>query len=123
MNKFIRFVAATILIALASGNALADHGRPPPAHHYSHGGGHLDWLGALLLIGFTAAVLDAATSQPSAPPPPRYVEPLPVLPAPSYIEQPQPAGMWYFCRSAGQYYPYVRSCPEAWEQVPATPRQ
>jgi hypothetical protein len=125
MRKFTRSVVATIMIAMAGGNSLADHGRSarPPYHHYDgHGGGGLDWLGAILLLGFTAAILDAATSSPAAPPPQKYVVPLPVQPAPRYIEQPEATGMWYFCRSAWQYYPYVRSCPEAWEQVPASPR-
>jgi len=32
-----------------------------------------------------------------------------------------PAGDWYYCRSASGYYPYVRSCSQAWERVPAKP--
>ena len=24
---------------------------------------------------------------------------------------------WYYCESAGQYYPYVTYCPEGWEAV------
>ncbi len=34
---------------------------------------------------------------------------------------PAPQSFWYFCRSANAYYPYVSSCPEAWQQVPTTP--
>lgn len=28
---------------------------------------------------------------------------------------------WYYCGSANRYYPYVRSCPEGWQKVLATP--
>jgi len=34
-----------------------------------------------------------------------------------YVEQ-QPAGYWYYCQSAGAYYPAVPSCPEPWVPVP-----
>jgi hypothetical protein len=39
-------------------------------------------------------------------------------PPPVYV-RPQPAGYWYFCRSAQAYYPYVAACPEGWIPVPA----
>jgi len=26
---------------------------------------------------------------------------------------------WYYCQSAGAYYPYVGTCPEGWVPVPA----
>jgi hypothetical protein len=59
----------------------------------------------------------------SAPPvvvqetPPVYIQqqPPPVAPAPT-VEQ-----YWYYCQSAGGYYPSVPSCPEAWVQVPPRP--
>jgi len=31
----------------------------------------------------------------------------------------QPNGYWYYCQSAGAYYPYV-ACPEAWVPIPAS---
>lgn len=34
---------------------------------------------------------------------------------------PVPANVWYYCRSKKGYYPYVSSCSEAWQQVPARP--
>lgn len=42
------------------------------------------------------------------------VEPLVVQPA-------QQAHLWYYCRDAQMYYPYVTSCPSPWQEVPATP--
>lgn len=48
--------------------------------------------------------------------PPVLVEPAPQ----GYIElapaTPQPA-YWYYCQSAGAYYPYVKECPGGWQQV------
>jgi len=38
----------------------------------------------------------------------------------SYIEQyavPLQSGFWYYCHSAGAYYPGAAECPEGWEQV------
>jgi len=32
---------------------------------------------------------------------------------------PAPTDYWYYCPSAGTYYPYVGTCPEPWVPVPA----
>lgn len=45
-------------------------------------------------------------------------------PAEPLIVQPsaaQQTHLWYYCREAQMYYPYVTSCPSAWQEVPATP--
>jgi hypothetical protein len=118
-----KFVVAALLVTVMSGSAFADRGyRAPAYNHYHHRGGyHSDWVGPLLFFGLTAAALAAATQQP--PPEAAYVLPAPVEAAPQVAPQPAPVGVWYFCRSSGQYYPYVRSCPEAWEPVPSVPPQ
>jgi hypothetical protein len=36
------------------------------------------------------------------------------------VYAPPPQSYWYYCPSAGAYYPYVSSCPEVWVPVPAT---
>lgn len=37
-------------------------------------------------------------------------------------EAPAPqAHWWYYCGSAGAYYPYVNACPEGWQKVPPQP--
>jgi hypothetical protein len=126
MKTAAKSAAAVLLIASMSGNVLADSGRyghsPAPYHHEQHRDrDDSGWIGALLLFGITAAVLSAA-SEPSVPPPaPAYVLPPPQEPAPQVLPQPTQTGMWHFCHSSGQYYPYVRSCPEAWELVTPTP--
>lgn len=50
---------------------------------------------------------------PQPAPPPVYVE---QQMAPESAAQAEPA-YWYYCSSAKGYYPYVKTCPEAWERV------
>jgi hypothetical protein len=62
---------------------------------------------------------------------PYYYSPAPVVVAPAappvYVEQQgqtpqaQESGNWYYCSNPAGYYPYVRQCPEGWQQVPAQP--
>jgi hypothetical protein len=57
-------------------------------------------------------------------PPPAWAYPPRVIVAepPVYIErQPAtslPSSYWYYCESAGGYYPSVPTCPEPWLKVP-----
>ncbi|MBX3622093.1 MAG: hypothetical protein KF891_19165 [Rhizobacter sp.] len=56
-----------------------------------------------------------------------YVVERPVIvqpPAEPLVLQPSAAQqnqLWYYCRDAQMYYPYVTSCPSPWQEVPATP--
>jgi len=84
----------------------ARHERPEYRHHDEHGGAILGVLGAGLVLGAIAL----AAEPPHRPPPPVVV-----MPARA------PAGTWYYCNSAGTYYPYTEYCPEGWRAVPATP--
>lgn len=59
-----------------------------------------------------------------------YFYPQPVYPypdpfVPGTIDYgPDASGQyWYYCESAGQYYPYVTYCPEGWEAVVPDPDQ
>src|ERR1035437_6945118 len=62
---------------------------------------------------------------------PYYYPPVaPQAPQP-YIEQgssqappaaQQTQGSWYYCAGSNAYYPYVRECPEGWQQVSPQPR-
>lgn len=51
---------------------------------------------------------------------------VPVAP-PVYIQQTAPAvqqnptGYWYYCNNPQGYYPYVKQCPNGWQQVEPTP--
>ena len=58
-------------------------------------------------------------------PPPAYAYPRAyVVEQPTVYVQQAPAGgpldpgYWYYCQSAGAYYPTAPSCPEAWVKVP-----
>jgi hypothetical protein len=46
-------------------------------------------------------------------------------PAQDSAQQPSqatsPSSDWYYCRKPEGYYPYVRSCPNGWQRVPAQP--
>jgi hypothetical protein len=33
------------------------------------------------------------------------------------------SGYWYYCGSSSAYYPYVKECPDGWQQVAPTPAQ
>lgn len=53
-----------------------------------------------------------STNYPYQPPPP------PQQPIVNQSTAPPPDnGYWHYCPSAKQYYPYVRTCPEAWLEV------
>jgi hypothetical protein len=81
--------------------------------HWEHGwhDGHLGWL---WVVGDALLLYDVTRPAP-VPPAPAVIEP-----TPASVPEPAP-GMWYFCQSAGAYYPYVQTCPEGWQAVPATP--
>ncbi len=57
---------------------------------------------------------------------PSTVITVPVAP-PVYIQQTapavqqNPAGYWYYCNNPQGYYPYVKQCPNGWQQVEPTP--
>ncbi|MGS0977534.1 hypothetical protein [Burkholderia glumae] len=73
-------------------------------------------------------------------PPPVYYAPPPVVavpldpgPPPEYVEQGAPPaeaagtppldpGSWYYCSASKRYYPYVKTCPSGWREVPARPQ-
>jgi hypothetical protein len=63
-----------------------------------------------------------------APYPPYYAAPYPVYAPPRVMVQEPPvyiergsesSGSWYYCESAGEYYPEVETCDEPWIRVPA----
>ena len=91
------------------------HGGPPFPHGHFHDGHfhHHDccFFGGFAVGVFTGAVLGAAVAPVYAYPAPVYAYPAPVYAAPP------PPTYWYYCRSAGAYYPYVPSCPEPWVPV------
>jgi hypothetical protein len=122
MKTTQKICLALSLSLCLSGTALADyrhHGHYDD-HYRSHWGGNA----ALLTI---AGVAIGATAYNYYAPPPVYYQPTPrVIYTPPYVAPvaPPPAvASWYYCASSGQYYPYVRHCPEGWQAVMPTPPQ
>ena len=113
-------IAVTYLcIALAFGASMpanADWGHREYYGHrdhydgrYRHGGA---WVAPAAILALTGLAIGATYAQAS--PPPVYVQP-------AYSPPPPPrSNYWYYCNSAGQYYPYVRYCPEGWQPVMPT---
>lgn len=50
-------------------------------------------------------------------PQPVYPYPDPFAPGEVIYEDGGTGDYWYYCESAGQYYPYVTDCPEGWQAV------
>lgn len=53
---------------------------------------------------------------PASESPPVYIEQNPASAAPA-----QQSSYWYYCRSSKTYYPYVKECPDGWQQVAPQP--
>ncbi len=102
-------------------------------HHHHHRYGYGWAVPAALLVGGIVGATITANAYPSYPQNYRYVTPPPTIypnpyvtayppppPAnPSYVEATTPPdnGFWHYCPSAKRYYPYVKTCPEAWLEV------
>jgi hypothetical protein len=93
--------------AVAPRGAWRGHRGAWHGHHGFHRG-----FRSGVFVGVTPFVWDPFPPPVYVPSPPVVVEPPPV-----YVEQPKP-GFWYYCPSAGGYYPTVPSCPEPWVPVP-----
>lgn len=127
---------ATLFIGLP-GLAQRDHRTGPPQHwrgdisrfqqhdrqvwrggHWIHGrhNGHLGWW-------WTAGGLWYLYPAPVYPYPDPWVPPTVLVPNPPATVMPPgpPAQSWYYCEAARTYYPYVATCPDGWNAVPAAP--
>jgi hypothetical protein len=86
------------------------HRHPQPHRHHVH-----PRLRAAIVLAAPVIAYHAVPRPAYVPPPPvTYVERSPYV-APGHAE-----GLWYWCASAGAYYPYVSYCAEGWQ--PVTPR-
>jgi len=112
MKKITALFLVISLALGASGSAQAEWGRHG-GHRSHHDGGYRHssgWVGPAAILAITGLAIGAAAySQANA---------APVYVAPQRAYQPPPeSGNWYYCGSAGQYYPYVQNCPEGWQSV------
>ena len=129
-------LSVALLVVTAPGIAQARGG------HGGHFGGYRGGFGWGLGVGaFIAAPLIAGSyyappyyASPYAYPPnygyaPTYVDPAyaptaysqPAYPQQYQVPVQQQTSAWFFCPSSNSYYPYVRQCPEGWQQVSPTP--
>ena len=119
----LKKVLFALLILL--GGALAPQAMADRDHHH-HGGGH--WSGGVV-IGVPWGWGPGYGYGP--PYPYGYGYPWPYerrviiererVPRTEIPSGPPPAAYWYYCDSAGAYYPWVDSCPEPWREVPVEP--
>jgi hypothetical protein len=116
-------LAALLLAALPDpASARGRHGR---GHGHGHGHHHSGrvWFGFGLPYYYWAPPIYVGpryyAPYPLAYPPyPAYAPSVVVQEPPVYIQR-EPAGSWYYCESAGAYYPDVETCAEPWVRVPA----
>jgi hypothetical protein len=114
----------------SAGHPSPPAGRPsPPASHRAPPGGHpfdgrRDFdrgFQSRIHIGITPWFWPdpywppPAPSYAYVPPPTTYV-----VPPPAVVEP--PPAYWYYCPSAGAYYPYVQTCPDSWITVVPRPQ-
>ena len=106
-RRALLVLLGALLLAGAPGQAEARGGHRHHGHHGHHGGHFSFWLGPLWYPYYyheTAVIVEERTG---------YVErPASAMPAESW---------WYYCESAGGYYPNVPSCPKGWVKVPPRP--
>ena len=121
-RREIRKVAALSLLAIALllfDAAPSDAGGRHHGHGRFHGGHGRVFIGPSFYWGSPYPYWWYA-------PPPYYVytpPPVIVQEPPAYVQAtpepaPPPQGYWYYCPSAGAYYPTAPTCPEAWVKVP-----
>lgn len=122
MKKTTSIFLALSLALGSIGSAHADwnrhgghrsHEHRPHHHRDNHGGP--GWVGPAALLAITGLAIGAATYSHAAPSQ-IYSPPVYMLP-PQPVQVMPESGYWHYCGSAGQYYPYVRHCPEGWQAV------
>ncbi|MDE2442479.1 MAG: hypothetical protein KGP14_15800 [Betaproteobacteria bacterium] len=124
MKKTAALCLAAALAMTVNTSAQADWGRhygdfrpPMPMYEHHHGG---SWVGPAAVLAIAGMAIGAAAySNAYATPAPVYAEPVYVQPTPVYAAPPARSGVWYYCGSSDQYYPYTNACPEGWQAVPA----
>jgi hypothetical protein len=128
----VGLLAALLLAVLPdAASAGGRHGGGHSGGHGGHGGGHGHGHSGRFFVGFGLPYFWAppiyvgpryyapyAYPYPAYAPYPGYAPRVVVQEPPVYIERGS-AGSWYYCESAGAYYPDVETCAEPWVRVPA----
>jgi hypothetical protein len=124
-------VAAMLLGAVATGNALADGGFHGGHFHGGnfHGGARVGVFVGVPLFGPWYGWGPYYYPPYYYPPSPYYYPSaggVGYSSPPVYVEQGQGQGSgqsqyWYYCNSPQGYYPYVKECPGGWQRVAPQP--
>jgi hypothetical protein len=130
MSKAAPAIALSVFLLFAAAPSEAGGGR----HGHGHGGhryGRVYYGGPRVVVGVGPGVWWGPGfwyGRPWYGPGPyySYAPPPVVVQQPMvYVERPPapaaPSGFWYYCESAGAYYPSVSTCPEPWVQVAPRP--
>lgn len=115
MKKTSALLLTVSLAVATTGNALADRGYHHGGHRHHYQQDHRqapNWIGPAAILAITGLAIGAAAYSHQVQAAPTYA-----MPQPAYQPPPPDSGNWYYCGSAGQYYPYVRGCPEGWQAV------
>jgi hypothetical protein len=92
---------------------------------WGHGGGYYSGIGLGLGLGYGLGYYGGSYYSPYYAYPPAVVT-VPVAPpvyiqqAPAVVQQ-NPSGFWYYCNNPQGYYPYIKQCPDGWQQVDPIP--
>jgi hypothetical protein len=115
-----------VLIAFITANAAWARGGHGGGHYGGWGhGGHYSGLGLALGLGYGLGYYGNSYYSPYYAYPPTVVT-VPVAP-PVYIQQAPPVtqqypvGYWYYCNDPQGYYPYIKQCPNGWQQIEPIP--
>jgi hypothetical protein len=135
MRRTVGWIAGAALglavLALATPSHAWDRGHRRYGHHHHHGHhGHWHWGGPRVFVGISPAygwgyypgyygyyAYPPLFYSPYAYGPPAVVRVEPEV----YVQRSPAQAYWYYCESAGEYYPRVPSCPEPWVKVPPQP--
>ncbi|HEY8094862.1 MAG TPA: hypothetical protein VIE65_02055 [Methylobacter sp.] len=119
---------------IPSNSAWARGGGGHGGGHYGGGwghghGGYYGGFGLGLGLGYGLGYYGAPYYSPYYAYPPAVVAvpaapPVYIQQAPPVVQQ-NPSGYWYYCNDPEGYYPYIKECPQGWQQVepiPSAPR-
>lgn len=91
-------------------------------HHGGFRGGYYGGIGGLYFgMGYPYGYRYGYGYPYYSPPVTIQAPPITYIQQPAPVVQQYPAGYWYYCTNPEGYYPYVKTCPNAWQQVAPVP--
>jgi hypothetical protein len=142
MKRLVAFLSLFVIALLVASATPSDAWRGGGAGYRGGGGGYRGGHGRVYVRPFVGVAPGFWWGRPYGywgygwpyygapyyPAAPYYSSTVVVQPPPSYETAPssaeapaqaqEPQAYWYYCASAGAYYPTAPSCPEVWIKVP-----